>query len=199
MEKGDGEISSAVEAGETLGEGDEDPCDDVEACLAKASLPMDVNSTSVETPSLDCGMEKTETFDGADEAAVEPIEPLAKCMEEEFEKTLKECDEKADDEDYFGSDSNDEGSEPERGLAAVSDEGSQLDLSPRDSHQSRLKYMQSKMEEFFIQSKRNSNMEELKYVQFKMKTDNLLARCKEKERNAIDATELPVCEDSVDW
>ena len=54
-------ISSAVEAVESSGEGDEGPCDDVKSCAVKASLSVDLTSASVETPSLNCCMEKTET------------------------------------------------------------------------------------------------------------------------------------------
>ena len=57
----EGKISSAVEAVEPSGEGDEDPCDDVKSFLLKASLSVDLTSASIETPSLNCCMGKTET------------------------------------------------------------------------------------------------------------------------------------------
>lgn len=122
--KGVDDTSSAVEAGESLGESDKEPC------------------TPVEPHSRDCDMEKTETVEVTGKAVVNHIEPLAECMKEEFDETLKECDEKVDDDDpstkpmeedfdtalkscgdekesdekvddddYFGSDSKDEGSE----------------------------------------------------------------------------------------
>eukprot|EP00617_Octactis_speculum_P026395 CAMPEP_0185759656 /NCGR_PEP_ID=MMETSP1174-20130828/18417_1 /TAXON_ID=35687 /ORGANISM="Dictyocha speculum, Strain CCMP1381" /LENGTH=70 /DNA_ID=CAMNT_0028440093 /DNA_START=475 /DNA_END=687 /DNA_ORIENTATION=+ len=48
--------------------------------------------------------EKQETVDEADVAVVEPFEPLAKCMEEEFDATLKKCDdENVAAVDHFGA------------------------------------------------------------------------------------------------
>ena len=61
-----------------------------------------------------CGDEKEEKVDD---------DPSTKPMEEDFDTTLKicgdeeECDEKVDDDDYFGSDSKDEGSESGSRLA----------------------------------------------------------------------------------
>ena len=40
IEKNEDKISSAVEAGEPSGEGDEGPCDDVKSCLVKPSFSV---------------------------------------------------------------------------------------------------------------------------------------------------------------
>ena len=58
LEKSEDKISSAEEAVEPSGEGDEGHCEDVKPCLVKASFSVDLKSSSVETPLLNC-VEKT--------------------------------------------------------------------------------------------------------------------------------------------
>ena len=94
-EKSEDKISSAVEAVEPSGEGDERLCGDVKSCLVKASLSGDLKSASVETPSLNC-VEKMETEKPSGEGHEDP------------------CDD--------GSDSNDESLEPESELWRGSEE-----------------------------------------------------------------------------
>ena len=119
-----------------------------EKCEAVEALVEKLQRKCEEVEALKMSMEEKETMAAVEAAAKadtvndtveKSCRPSTKLMEEDYDTALKtcgdekECDKKVDDDDYFGSDSNDEGSEPASGLAAVSDEESRLDLNSNDT------------------------------------------------------------------